>query len=360
MHGIVKGIDSVHSLATTWHRLETLESSISYENSGWNFEIEKIKLKDWGLKSVKEIVINKTGDLVERPVFGHFIGSEINGKTERYLLTTTTGESYPLIQPKEIYDSIQILLDEFGFKVACSGTIYGRKRMFLNLESDESAFSICENDTIRPSLRVIAGNDKAVSPSWFTGATRIVCMNTFNVSLSELRKILKREAGENQFAERIRHSKNFSAKMAGVKSALTDFYAGIELLKDATNQLAEKPISKDEAYKVIIGSIANGNVTTRAVNVADDILARFESGIGNHGATRYDLLNGFTERYTRANSDDASKGFIASEFGSAATKKESFFLDILSDEKIEALARRGEKLLAERVEESATVEAETV
>lgn len=360
MHGIVNNIDSIHSLNKTWHGLETLENSISYENSGWNFQIERVKLKDWSLKTVKEIIIDKENNLVERPVCGHFISSEVNGKTERYLLTTTTGESYPLIQPKEIYDSIQILLDEFGFKISCSGTIYGRKRMFLNLESDESAFSIGENDVIRPSLRVVAGNDKGVSPSWFTGATRIVCMNTFNASLSELHKILKHEAGENQFAERIRHSKNFSAKLVEVKHALTDFYAGIELLKESMTTLSAKPISKDDAYKVIIGSIANGSVTTRAINVADDILARFESGIGNCGTSRYDLLNGFTERYTRANSDDNAKGFISSEFGSSATKKEAFFLNLLSDEKIEALAKRGEKLLAERKDEPETVLIESV
>jgi hypothetical protein len=360
MDGIIPNVDSVHTIKAigeSWHHKDIMEDSIDFENSGWNFEIERIALRRADLKAVKELIL-KDGEVSSRIVYGHFAGE--------YLMAVVSGKNYELAQPKEIFESVRVLLDEFGLRIVSSGTVYGRKNMFMNLESVENnQLEIASGDFIRPSLRVVAGNDKSVSPSWYTGATRIVCANTFRVSMRELSALMKAKGkgslSNSAFVEKIRHSKNFLNKLGEVKQALTDFYVRQELLADALRELNTKEISSSDASNILLGFAGSlnekGEIPTRTMNVVDDIVSRFENGIGNKGKTLYDLFNGFTEKYTRDVSDDALKGFVSSEFGRASDKKESFMLALLSDEQLEKLAKKGEELLKGK---PAIVEAETV
>jgi hypothetical protein len=109
-----------------------------------------------------------------------------------------------------------------------------------------------------------------------------------------------------------------------------------------------KPASTDEAVFAYAGELSRSGADfaiklkddgtprqNKARNTVDELVDLFKTGDGNAGSTRADVLNGFTQLFTRGRKDTSKspwRAVASSDFGGNANRKAEF-ASILSDDK---------------------------
>ena len=116
-----------------------------------------------------------------------------------------------------------------------------------------------------------------------------------------------------------------------------EFYKSYEFL-------CNRPMSLEQAEKILVGFEATDELSTRTKNKVETIHNLFQNGFGNNGKTVGDLLGGVTEYYTSKSSSSAAKAWASSEFGLGRAKKLEFW-QAITDDGLDKLAKRGERLL---------------
>lgn len=335
MHGITSA-DRVDSIESTWHGLETIrtqEELNEFEGSALDTPLELIPLYTGQGIPAQRIEVSSNGS-EETKSLNALMSGEI-------VLNTTYG-SYPLVPNKEMFETISYLIQELGYNVKTVGSIHGRRKIFWTLESSDSEFEVGEKDKLVSRICLVSSHDSSEASRWFESCVRIVCSNTFKYSI----KAAKGQIGDG-LNETLRKSKDVQGKFADVSSKVNQFAANKLLIHEGLKTLSNQFLSKEEITQFSAGISGLKELSTKSLNVAQRIDELANNGKGNKGETRFDALNGVTEYYTHETSQDPSKAFISSEFGTGSKAKSKALEILMDDEQLERVCAQGERLLNE-------------
>lgn len=235
-------------------------------------------------------------------------------------------DSYTLFTPRDGWDWITGILAGTGFTVESIGMIWGRTQWFLSIALDELR-SVGTKENVY-QLNASGGLDRSMSPQVELSSTRVVCANTLNISRMTGQVLFKSKATK-KFTERRELATAEIEKAVGMARVFEEQFA----------KLANTPCTPERAGRIYAGFLGLDTIpvgqsepvkelSTRSAGTVETLKTLFATGRGNSGQTEADVLNGYTELYTRGNVDspryDASKAWVSGEFGGNADKKAVF------------------------------------
>lgn len=349
MHGITK-IDRIDGIEKEWHGLTNVREQSqlnTFEGSALDWPIEWQPLFYENGAPATEMTVSSLGE----------DSRQLRGLVSGENLLNASFETYGVIPNAELWELTRVLIDEYGFNVASIGSVYGRKQVFWTLECDDLAFDIGGHDKTKFRVNLASSHDKTITTQVFTSAIRIVCANTLRFSLNQAKRDAKQGEGLNV---RLRKSRKVLDRIPDAKAQVLEWANEKLMLQELMGDLDGQKVTKDEALQFSAALVSNnGKLSTRSLNIATDISERFESGIGNKGESRYDLLNGVTEKFTRDASNTPAKAFLSSEFGAGSKIKAEAFEMLIDDSLLEQMIKKGEQLLNEFEESKAEKETAT-
>jgi len=264
-------------------------------------------------------------------------------------------ESYSVIQNSRIWEAMHNALTGIPFKVRLALSTDSLSKIAIQVELPECEAKV-NGDSYKSFFTFASSHDGSTPFVLKESTTRAVCENTLAMAIKE-------NVGVKLS---IRHSKNCEAAIANAEMVINsmserrkEFYANLERFagQPFTGQTREERIKKARAFLSGL-YVRNGDLSTRTENKIDammDILTINGIAISQE-ITRYDILNAGTEFFTHYSTDTDAfsthkaenpvKQFESSEFGISANEKVSLYNALLSDEQIDALTAKGEKLLA--------------
>lgn len=323
-HNILEN-DKITATEKTWHGLETIVPEINLENSGLNWEV------------------------VEMPLFVDPDLPEIEGwkavvRQDKNLVLNVSKKSYEIIQNSRVWETINNSLAGLDYEITVAGSLGNCKKIFFNVVLNDAENYVVNKDHFRNNIIFTTSHDGSLAFHAYDSSIRVVCQNTLNWSMLE-KGILNL---------RVFHTKNAELKIRNMEEEIEKLLVKREEFYNSLKLLKEKPMSLEQADKILAGWLATDKLSTRAENQKNRILELFQNGRGNSGETVFDLFGGVTEFYTHESATE-ERQFASSEFGSGASKKLEFTGYLFDDEMLDKLASRGEKMLQLREEELAKV-----
>lgn len=248
---------------------------------------------------------------------------------------------YEIIQNREAFDFMDSLAASGQIKYETAGALRGGKKIWLMAKYDGEL--MIGSDKTEQWLLLVNSHDGSSCLLLQWVSVRVVCANTLSMALGNVRSQVK-----------IRHTTNWTDKAAEAKRVLGLTGEYFKTLGDALLPLASKRVTPSQAVgfvKTLIPSPADGSKpSTRTTNIRTQILDLFSGGNGNHGNTRYDLLNGvsdYTDHAMTIRADDNRKSearFESALMASGSELKQRAF-DILADDQAFERATNGSSLV---------------
>lgn len=259
-------------------------------------------------------------------------------------------DTYKPIMPQQAWDMMESALAGSEYAVERIGYLAGGTTWFISTRLNE-----LEKIT-RPGERLqvnFTGN--LVQKDIFrvtTSDVRIVCHNTLDLALAVGLKVATLKA-----------TKNCEQRFAVTAETIETACGTVKLFNETMARLETTKATIETARQVYAGEIVNAggslvSTTTktgkdresRALNQVNALVELFARGEGNKGETRADILNGFTQFFTRGGAEGTTKdpwrAIRSSEFGGNAMRKAEFFKAVSTDAGFRKLRETGRDALA--------------
>lgn len=258
-------------------------------------------------------------------------------------------ETFKMVHPRAGFDTVTEALEGTGYTVERMGMLWDGSVWFVSVELTELKKMARKGD--KWQLNFHGGLDGSTPFAGEVNNIRIVCNNTLSMS---------KATGQKLFC--VKQTKFSQSKIDRVKAEVERACGMAALFNEAIATLEKTPVTKDEARLAYAGilqaqgakfarTLKAGSLEeipgapgtyrrtgsdefreSRAVNMIDGpLMEAFTRGDGNKGQTRADILNGFTQVFTRG-AEDSDKNPLAalkSDFsdakGSNGTRKAEFF-----------------------------------
>ena len=254
---------------------------------------------------------------------------------------TASGESYTLFTPRQAMGYICEVLEGTGYQVESLGMIFNRSRWFVTFWLNELQ-GICPKGEAF-NLTASGGLDKSQSPSFNLTHTIAVCNNTVRIA----------RAGRCLFSSRL--TKGFNSRLEGSRKSLGEVVGMASLFNETLLGLESKPATVDQARACYAAELVSsgGNLTaSRTLNTLDQMLLGFQSGRGNSGSNRLDVVNGLTEVLGQGlrgivSKRDSFSRWESSEFGGNADRKAAFLEGIAAPGGWDSMIQTGNTALAD-------------
>lgn len=323
--------------AKIWHRSYDAFESISLKDKSF-------ALNNWEVVQSELLLPNKKGS-------GVFI---LTGSDDGQRIGKPFEETYSVFSNKDTVYMIEAIiakLEKLGVhpEIVTSGSVENREKTFVTIKIPENEKFIIDGREFKLFLDILNG---------FGGKSKVVlnnsnvcvcCANTYKMALHD-------DSGAFRFS--VPHRRNLKAMISEVVELIpAAFESSLKCNREFENHLknfAQFPIGLTDCENVFawfLGQSAEP-ISTRTANQINRLQALFVRGKGNKGETAFDLFQAATEYYTHESageSDDVTKQFDSSEFGSGAEKKQLFFSALCelvnSKEKFAAAGRIGETIL---------------
>ena len=219
-------------------------------------------------------------------------------------------------------------------KVVSAGSIFNRQRIFASIKLTDS-FYVGDRE-FKDYLTIMDSFDKSTSLQCKYNNVCVVCANTFAVSMNTGKKV-----------GRVKHTKNLQSGIEGLIESIQGFTHQSEIVKRNLAKYHQRKVGNDEA-RAWFTAIESGNlkeVTNGAKQKVARLMELYESGRGNQGETQLDVLSAYTEFYTHESSNRKEEGsqYIASEWGTSATKKSQVFSSFEAN--FDKLVSKGDEIL---------------
>lgn len=319
--------DTIVALAShpTWHRLEShpLGDAITLQDAhGWEVEAQRLALPN--------------GQILEDHI------ALVRPDIGQGLVLGVVSDDYSIVSNSRMWETIEKGLRGVPYRVTCAGSVRNCRQCWISLDFPEIQENFA-SDPWRMNVNAIWSHDGSFSLAIFDSGTRIVCKNTLDYA----------RKGEKTFHLRARHTGDTDTKTAQMAVDLEKLAESRRRFFQDLERMANTPVTFDEAQRFMTGFAApdgvkkSDDLSTRSKNTLRALMSAFWEGEGNNGQSRYDLLNGITEHWTRnANRSDMAKNFISSEFGTGAARKSEAFHVLNDAERYEKTVQRGAVILA--------------
>jgi len=231
---------------------------------------------------------------------------------------TAFGASYSLFAPRDAMGYLEEVLAGTGHKVESVGMIFNRSRWFVTYSLDELRGIAPAGEGFK--LTASGGLDKSQSPMFNLTHTVAVCANTVRMA----------RGGRALFSSKL--TKGFSSRLEASREALGEVVGMARVFNETLRGLEKVKATVDEARAVYAADLSEAGAdlrSSRTANTLEDLVTGFRRGRGNSGATRLDVLNGFTEVMGQgllgsSSRRDAFSRWQSSEWGGNAERKEAF------------------------------------
>ena len=268
-------------------------------------------------------------------------------------------DSFGYILPQKAFGLVTDALAGTNFTVERIGMLWNRSFWFVSVSLDELRAVSREGEAF--NLNFSGSLEGKESPQGEVCHFKAVCHNTISLS---------RAIGKRLF--RIRQSKNSFSKLDQAKADVEAAVGMAALFNKTLDSLKSKPATELQARQAFAGEVARTIVKTqggdlkeafatgttktgakresRALGQVDDLVSLFQSGDGNKGESRADILNGFTQLHTRGGMTDSTKNpwkaIASSEFGNGAERKARFLTTLENEKEFKNLLSDGKAALA--------------
>ena len=272
-----------------------------------------------GMLTAKEAITaaKLNWDVVKTPVFSQNPNSAVHDQIPGYFATVRQDSGaalgvvrgkYHIIQNSEAFEFFDHVIGEGKAVYDTAGALFGGKRIWIMAKLKGHLFVDSDpSDITERYVLLTKGHDGTNALTVQSVATRVVCNNTLQVAI---------KGAKNQFT--VRHAGNYKEKIEAAQKALQlvdAYYNDLQgLINVMTKQkVGVKYVTSFMKKLVPAGKDENGGdveTSTRTANIRNVITGLFEKGKGNHGETRYDLLNAVTEyvdhhRLVRGGTEDS-------------------------------------------------------
>lgn len=143
----------------------------------------------------------------------------------KYVFAVMSGR-YEIIQNKEALAVADYLVKEGGYNFESCGNMNNGARVFATLRNPKDDYAVA-GDEHRQHVSLVTSHDGTVNLVGGLSHIRIVCQNTWNMFLNEVKN------GKKEGTFRFRHTTN-------VKSKIEDFKANLDFIRKHTNDLREQ------------------------------------------------------------------------------------------------------------------------
>lgn len=262
---------------------------------------------------------------------------------------TASGESYTLFSPRDAMSYLSEVLGGTGHKVESLGMIFNRSRWFVTYSLDELEGIAPKGEAFK--LTASGGLDKSQSPMFNLTHTVAVCANTVRLA----------RAGRALFSSKL--TKGFSSRLEASRAAMSETVGMARVWNETLRGLEKAKATVDEARAVFASDLSDNGAdlrSARSTNLLDELVVGFRSGRGNAGATRLDVLNGFTEVFGSGlvgatSRRDSFARWQSSEFGGFSDRKSAFASAITADGGWDRMVTAGNAALADARKGAVTV-----
>ena len=195
-------------------------------------------------------------------------GLSIHIRSDNLFTLAAHKESFEQISNGLAYDVAEILFDQ-GFKHDAGVSLDGGKVNALTLLLDEPITITGDSSVTLPYGVLRWAHDGSASLTVQSGAIRVVCMNTWQMSDAEGTKL------GTSFT--FRHTKNVRERIEDAKEAIKGVRQGIDVYREVAEELATIPVTpeqRDWFVSTIVGD-RDGSVSL-AQNVSDRVKTNVE------------------------------------------------------------------------------------
>lgn len=195
------------------------------------------------------------------------------------------GQGYEIVQPYHMFDFTDSWISESKNKFESAGALRGGSVLFCLARVGEINV-LGSGDIHRTYLAFLNSFDGSLSTQAYLTTTRIVCMNTLQMSLSN----------QKGSSVKFRHTKEVHSKLKAAAALMEGQIATEALLKEKLELLATKRLTKKD-YTLVLDTLFP-STSTRATNVKGAITTLYESNDNDafyeFKGTSYALLNAIT------------------------------------------------------------------
>lgn len=247
-------------------------------------------------------------------------GHQITDKQVLYRSDTqealgVVGHNYKIVQPGEIIDFYEDLVDKFGFALNTAGSLKGGRIIWALAETGEK-FKLGRKDEVNGFMLLSTSNDKTMATRAMFTSVRVVCNNTLSWALRDAKSAIS-----------VTHAAEFDhidvKEQLGIyKSSWGDFH---NMAKD----MSKRKLKDDEALNFLgtifakRGKQAEDMLETKTVKAVFDLYKGNAKGseFASSCDTVWGLVNGVTEYLDHHRGKDPSSRLVNAWFKGGASIK---------------------------------------
>lgn len=236
---------------------------------------------DWEALQTPVLYKDFAGNLVTNPDQNQIFRSDNNAPLG------IVGGRYKVIQPREVLEFFEDLVDFDGMQLTTAGVLFGGKRFWAMADTGRS-FTVGDNDKIDGKILLTTSVDGTLATQAMFTSVRVVCNNTLRFAVD----------GEVKGRVRVTHRSVFNP--TEIKTRMGIFDESWVKFRDGIGVLSEAPVADEAARKFIatlfMDPARDPDDQPRTLpGTVENVHQLFLNGAGNNGKTYWDLVNGVTQ-----------------------------------------------------------------
>jgi phage/plasmid-like protein (TIGR03299 family) len=216
------------------------------------------------------------------------------------------GNKYKIVQPKEVLQFYEDLVETAGFHLETAGILFGGKRFFALAKVAEQQ-EVTSGDHVKGYLLLSTSCDGSLATTAQFTSVRVVCNNTLSFAI-------RNHEGNEMSRIKIPHSADFNPTTVKAQLGLSQSSFDIFMLE--MRQLAARKLTKNEEVHFLIDLLGNPQETlenqesgpSKLMKEIHSLYAGAGMGAAQAGKTAWGMLNAvteYTDHHTGHKTDDA-------------------------------------------------------
>jgi phage/plasmid-like protein (TIGR03299 family) len=245
---------------TPWHKLGTpLSTEDLYD---WKRACVKAGL-DWEAELVPLLTADTQAKVEHQAV---------RRKTDGRILGVV-GPKYHVLQNRAAFQWFQPFLDAKEAALHTAGSLQEGSRVWVLAKLNRDPFVIAAGDEVEKFILLSHGHDGSLAVRVGFTPIRVVCANTLAIAhRADASKLI-----------RIRHSASVVENLANVREVMNVANAEFEATAEQYRLLVRKSINQNDLRRYVkkVLKVEGDKISTRTMNMIQEIIGRCESGKGN-------------------------------------------------------------------------------